>query len=187
MFSLSKWLHFYVFWSDFFFSAHNPIWVACLPACQHMTPWRKQSCSLRLQKWLLGGTGLLFINARHLINLSESAPHPEADNPVQRQGSWYTHTLTHTYTKMLSVSVDTVQMLAAAVPNESGAAGQQPEPLASSNDMFTIILLWDLGDTHMCLYRLDLCTYMHPACKLILGKGRKWTNGKPGYQSGGRS
>lgn len=73
-----------------------------------------------------------------------------ADSSVAEAGTpTHAHAHTHSHTQTLSASVDTVQMLAALFEMKAG----QPANNLNHSDMFTIILFWDSGHTHMCIRR----------------------------------
>lgn len=116
--------------SSFPFQLHVPLCFIVYPCeiCACITAYGiLQWCSAGLLKWLLGGRGLLFINGTPLIDLSKSVPQPVAIKSGS-EAQKYTHTHTHTptyiyiymHTHILSVSVDTVQMLAAQFQMKAG-------------------------------------------------------------------
>lgn len=118
-------------------------------------------------KRLLGGTGLLLLMLPLWLISANLFPIQWLTAPELRPGT-QTHIDTHTHTHSNSHTKSCQCVwhspdVGSSVPNESGADGQQPEPLAPSNDMFTIILFWHSGDT--CALE---CTYIHAEWKHIL-------------------
>lgn len=171
-----------------FISYILPVWdksTGCLCLLLILEDVRLLSQDLKMAAWR---QRVPFINATPLINLSKSVPHPMPDSSGADAGT-PVHTQTHTHTCVCTNTVSECWHspdVGSSVPNESRAAGQQPEPLSPSNDMFTIILFWDSGDTRTCVHACTKTVHTHTYTQhaSAFSKQGKWTNGKQRYHIG---